>query len=97
LQKTMSKTEFTNTLKHGKCKGRGQLDSQGSIHPSHCVSENAGLEPHKCLDDKGLWSNGLCNCCLECQQVCYLTKTARGPGITHEAIQKWKKRLEDKT
>ena len=89
------KKDFKNILKYGKCEGRGQLDKQQRISPLHCVSGNAGIEPHKCPDDDGFWMVDECNCCVECMSRCAMAKRVRtvGQEESKSAFEKWKRYL----
>lgn len=79
----MSKNNFVDTLKHGKCGGRKQLHN-AFVHPDHCVNENAGREPHICPNQEDFWASaesGACNCCKECENVCITVALAKDEGL----------------
>ena len=96
MKKTSKKAEFTDTLKHGKCKGRGQLHN-GNVTPDHCVNDNAGKPLHECPDQDHFWvkSSDKCNCCDDCHSHCFMVHTARGDKKIGNMYEEWKKYISN--
>ena len=91
----MSKYDFVETLKHGKCEGRKKTHGIG-IFPYHCVNENAGREVHECPDKSSLHPKS-CNCCKMCEVVCYTVKLARNQETIGDMYEEWKKEFSEKS